>query len=57
MDAEMQMDMAKLFFAVMFGGDKFEPYIGQLGVSSVVDAIMTEVRLQCVDLLFIVCPG
>lgn len=42
MDAETQMDMAKMFFAVMFGGEKFEPYIGQLGVSSVVDAVVSE---------------
>eukprot|EP00622_Pseudochattonella_farcimen_P005996 FR741726.1.p1 GENE.FR741726.1~~FR741726.1.p1 ORF type:complete len:237 (+),score=53.80 FR741726.1:1-711(+) len=42
MDAEMQMEMAKMFFAVMFGGDRFEPYIGQLGVSSIVDKLVTE---------------
>jgi len=42
MDAEMQMEMAKMFFAVMFGGDKFEPYIGQLGVSNVVDQLVSD---------------
>lgn len=42
MDPEMQMEMAKMFFAVMFGGDRFEPYIGKLGVSSVVDALVNE---------------
>jgi hypothetical protein len=36
------MDMAKLFFAVMFGGDKFEPYIGQLGLSAFMDALTGE---------------
>mmetsp|Transcript_48320 Transcript_48320/g.61992 ORF Transcript_48320/g.61992 Transcript_48320/m.61992 type:complete len:770 (-) Transcript_48320:234-2543(-) len=43
-DAEMQMDMAKLFFAVMFGGEKFEPYIGQLGLTAVVDGITQEMQ-------------
>ena len=43
-DAEMQMDMAKMFFAVMFGGDKFEPYIGQLGLSAVVDVLAQEMQ-------------
>ena len=40
----MQMDMAKMFFAVMFGGDKFEPYIGQLGLSSLVDVLAHEMQ-------------
>lgn len=31
-----------MFFAVLFGGDKFEGYIGQLGLSSVVDALTQE---------------
>ena len=31
-----------MFFAVMFGGDKFEPYIGQLGVSNVVDQLVSD---------------
>lgn len=43
-DAEMQMDMAKMFFAVMFGGEKFEPYIGQLGLTAVVDGITKEMQ-------------
>ena len=43
-DAEVQMDMAKMFFAVMFGGDKFEPYIGQLGLSSLVDVLAHEMQ-------------
>ena len=43
-DAEVQMDMAKMFFAVMFGGDKFEPYIGQLGLSAVVDVLAQEMQ-------------
>lgn len=33
-----------MFFAVMFGGDKFEPYIGQLGLSAVVDVLAQEMQ-------------
>ena len=46
MDSEMQMEMAKMFFAVMFGGEKFEPYIGQLGLSTFVDALTQEAQAQ-----------
>jgi hypothetical protein len=40
----MQMDLAKMFFAVMFGGDRFEPYIGQLGLSALVDSLTQEIE-------------
>ena len=46
MDSEMQMEMAKMFFAVMFGGERFEPYIGQLGLSTFVDALTQEAQAQ-----------